>query len=533
MKEERAKMLELTEAYEEQTGRKMKADAHMALQVTNTFAVSAEQIAKLNKGDSAAFAAKKSRMEDVFSLRFEEIKSLWDLEKIDKETLDSRMAAAQSAMDTQRAQQDLQFKYMTEGFEGVLKINKSHLGGMTAEVAVNTAMMGVHYSRFTESTKGLLGELPEEVRTKAQETMDILNDGYRKEVALLDKKALGVDVYREKLMAADKKFSESAQLVAKEAERAVLAVAEGATLESATAGLEKQAEVFSDKIGDAVSLTLSETEAAAAAAFGVTGKEAMDFLKDMAGVDPKTLKKSLEKIKKQYISFLKAVQTEGKKLLKDTKVQFGEYQKTFEEFWKDMESFANDYGQKILTISRNFWTAILGLSRNGTTQMTAAATLMISTLETNFKKVNILDILTAGGKIRSWAINIVKGLQAAFAGTNPFDTAIEIAARNATAIIKSMEGERGEKGTVTPVNRMSHRQVSTQSARSKVRDDLIAATNEPTWSLEAKEQRDRANAILENGFRTLLMLNAGGSAQKKTERALNRGTINLREAPDT
>ena len=518
--------------YQEETGRSMKLDAEAAASVVAKFQVNKAAVKKLSAVHRAAFVEKRKRTMDAFTLEGQELKNLHFKEEISAKELAQREELLNRRMQVAANEQKLEFAMRSGGLSALTELAGKFYKGQQLAAVINAAQMEASYSEFISKTKNLMSTVPKEFKEAAQASMDALNEGYREEVRLLDTKKLKAAEYKIELGKIDQAFSDNSLEVVRVAQLAQKELLAGATIQTGIDKIEKQTEKFKASVKENVKVAATEAEQILSESFGVTNQEAMNFLKDMVGVDPAGLKKSLTKIKKQYIAFLAAVQVQGKKLLKDTKVQFGEYQKTFEEFWKDMENFANDYGQKILTISRNFWTAILGLSRNGTTQMTAAATLMISTLETNFKKVNILDILTAGGKIRSWAIRIVEGLQAAFSGTNPFDTAIEIAARNATAIIKSMEGERGEKGTVTPVSRMSHRQVSTQSARSKVRDDLIAATNEPTWSIEAKEQRDRANAILENGFRTLLMLNAGGSAQKKTERALNRGTINLREAPD-
>ena len=73
----------------------------------------------------------------------------------------------------------------------------------------------------------------------------------------------------------------------------------------------------------------------------------------------------------------------------------------------------------------------------------------------------------------------------------------------------------------------SRYEVSSETARTKVKNDLIAATHEPAWSVKASEQRETTNRVLENGFRTLLMLNGNKRQQAQAERDISSGNFNL------
>ena len=257
--------------------------------------------------------------------------------------------------------------------------------------------------------------------------------------------------------------------------------------------------------------------------YNVTKRESFSFLKKMTGTNRNRLIRDLGRIKTAYLTFLGAVATKGKKLLTSTRTEFQKYGTEFKKLWVDMHGHVKTWTEKIQKLARNFVGNIMHSLNTGTTQMAAGGAAMIATLKATFAGFNFLDILTSGGKIRDWSLRVVMGLQRAFAGTNPFDKAIEVAARNSRSIIDSMASAREGKGTAKPIAKMTWRQISSEGARGRAKNDLIAATHEPAWSKKVIEQNETTNTILQNGFRTLLMLQGSRSQQRSAQRTLAEG----------
>ena len=259
--------------------------------------------------------------------------------------------------------------------------------------------------------------------------------------------------------------------------------------------------------------------------FTITGGEAAGFLRDLAGIRPTKFKKDLKKLRISFENFLKKMEKTAVKLIAKTNKKMATHREAYNNYWKKIEQYTNDYTAKILKSSTGFWKQIISLASSGTNIMIAAASALISTLETKFRSVNILDILTSGGKIHDWALRIVRSLDQAFKGTNPFDTAINIAARKSSAIVDAMARDSEGKGTVTPIGSMTRNQRAGADARNRVKDDLIAATNNPAWSEKVKAQNETTNRILSNGFRALIAISAGGQAGKRAARNFDVATI--------
>jgi hypothetical protein len=500
--------------YLKNKGRNLEEDNRITKQKILQFGVNEEAIASLSSSDQAYFAKSRAGLVQQFALQEQQLSNMNSLGDMNDEQHFKALVSARSAAKEQRALQNIQFVLARDGIKGLAAVSDETYRGMEKSVAHRTAMMQLSFGRYAQSAAASLAGLTGDVLAKTQEATDLLTAARRAEVAAFaaTKKAKEMSLadFETQVASIDKKYLDAQTEIANKARAGQEKMLSGMVGKDAVLKeVDDLAAKYKKKVGDMADASTSEITSAAAQAFGVTGREAMSFLKDMAGIDKKKLVADLAVIQKKYIGFLEAVQNQGANLLKETRKQFKEYLGEFENFWKGMETFANDYGQRTLNISRNFWNAMVRFAENGASNMTVAATAMIATLEANFRNVNLLDILTSGGKIYDWALRIVRSLQQAFAGTNPFDTAIALAARNAEAIIDSMARNKESKGTITPVTRMSHGQVSSESARMKVKDDLIAATHAPAWSKKVIEQNDIANRVLENGFRALLMSQAG------------------------
>jgi len=287
--------------------------------------------------------------------------------------------------------------------------------------------------------------------------------------------------------------------------------------EAVQADMLKRIKVVTGEVSDALAKSAKESaskiKTTVKEEFKISGTEAAGFLRDLAGIRPGQFKKDLKSLRISFENFLKKLEKAATTLITRTNRKLKTHRKTFDDYWKSIEKATKDYTKKIQDTVMNFWKALIGFATGGTAMMAATAQGLISVLEAKFEKINLLDILTSGGKIYDWALRVVRSLQSAFAGRNPFDSAISIAARNAEAIIDSMAKKRESGGTITPIKSMTHQRLASESARSQAKNDLIGATHAPFWSKKVIAQNEQTNRILARGFKAMVMMQ-GNKAQR-------------------
>ncbi len=523
-------MSAMESAYLKKHGSMLSTDIQVTERKTKMFMLSKEQLQKMTKADRTYFEGKRKQLVQTAATDIHQLWRASNAGEIAGAENKKRSKEIRAAATAARKQQVLEMAYAAGGLKGLAETVKKVYGDFVSQSVKTSTLMSVHIGRYVVQSRAALIGLTGDIRSRAEAGLKILQKAHAAEIAGIKAKGLTLKKYKAALISLDKKYADASQKIGEAATAGRKKMGKGLMdKKDVLKDLDEMIAMYKKKVGGLATASYKEITSAAAKQFGTTGREATNFLKAMSGINRSKLVRDLGRIKTAYIKFLKGAAGEGKKLLTKTRTHFKAYQTEFKNLWKSMLDYTKNYTGKIQGVATRFFAALMKSVGTGTTQMAAAGASMIAILTSSFSGFNLLDILTSGGKIRDWGLRVIRGLQSAFAGTNPFDTAIELAARNARAIIGAMASERESKGTVKPITKLSYFQIASESARTKAKGDLINATHAPLWSKKVIDQNEMTNRILEKGFKTLLMLQGSKSQQRAAQAELRAG-INLKGA---
>jgi phage-related protein len=232
-----------------------------------------------------------------------------------------------------------------------------------------------------------------------------------------------------------------------------------------------------DQIADDMKKTTKkgvESAAIVAQEFKLSGAEAADAVGKIAVIDPQTFRTNIRIVREETMAFLKKLDVEAQKLVKDTDKSINTFWEHSKKGWNDQEALIKTFSEKAVAHTEKYWTKVLDEASRATTAFANLFKSIQSNLISMAKAVNVMDLLASPSQISRWAASVVAALSYAFRTGGAMDA--QIAAAYNKALEASSAATPDTAGTKSPAAPATSQQAM-----------LLNAINRPVWATEEKQ----------------------------------------------
>lgn len=217
-----------------------------------------------------------------------------------------------------------------------------------------------------------------------------------------------------------------------------------------------------------------ESAAIVAQEFKLSGAEAADAVGKIAVIDPHTFRTNIKIVREETMSFLRKLDVEAQKLVKDTDKSINTFWENAKKGWTDQEALIKTFAEKAVAHTEKYWTKVLDEASKATTAFTNLFKSIQSNLISMAKSVNVMDLLASPSQISRWAASVVAALSYAFRTGGAMDAQIS------AAYSKALEASNSATPDTADVRSPAAPATSQQAM-------LLNAINRPVWATEERQ----------------------------------------------
>ena len=231
-----------------------------------------------------------------------------------------------------------------------------------------------------------------------------------------------------------------------------------------------------DETGDKLKTKSKAMAGAIEKEYGVSGDKAVEMVQQIATINPKKFERNMQRVTASYKEFLKMVDKEGEKLIKNTAENINKFWEATKKGWDDQKKLLEEFGTALENALQRQWRKIAEKSKQGSLALLLIVGDMVASIRDIAGRINLLDVLSPESKIKEWARNVTLALAQAFMGRNVFDAAVGSFSAKTLDLLAELEAK---KGTIEPASAAGEmRRAQTASELSR----LVDAVHNPRWA---------------------------------------------------
>lgn len=211
--------------------------------------------------------------------------------------------------------------------------------------------------------------------------------------------------------------------------------------------------------------------------FNLGAGEVADTVARIAVINPEDFRKGIRTIKTETMTFLKSLDGEAQKLVKDIGTTLKKYFEDQKKGWNDQETLIKTFSEKGAAHTEKYWTKVIAEAERATGAFTKLFGAIQSNLMSMAKSVNVMDLLASPSQISQWAASVVSALAYAFKTGGAVDELITKSYQKALEANSRLQ----TGGAATPdTASMTSPAVPATSAQSM----LLKVIDKPAWASE-------------------------------------------------